>query len=64
MTAKRFIRKTFRKARHNVCKFIVGFDTCPTGCRKNYNDMVDNAVSAVLLCLVGVVFTVLCVMMV
>lgn len=56
MTAKRFVRKTFRKARRKVCRYIVSFDRCPASCRKNYKDIILNALACFGLCIVGVVF--------
>lgn len=55
MTAKRFVRKTFRKARRKVCCYIVGFDRCPTGCRKNYKQIVANGLAGLALTVVGVI---------
>ena len=44
MTAKRFVRKTFRKARRKVCRYIISFDRCPASYRKSYKDIILNAV--------------------
>ena len=56
MTAKRFVRKTFRKARRKVCRYIVSFDRCPASCRKNYKAIILNALACFGLCIVGVMF--------
>ena len=56
MTTKKFIRKTFRRARRKVCRYIVSFDRCPTYCRKNYKDIILNGLACFALCIVGVLF--------
>jgi hypothetical protein len=56
MTAQKFVRKTFRKARRKVCRYIVSFDRCPTSYRKSYKDIILNALACSGLCIVGVVF--------
>lgn len=56
MTAKRFVRKTFRKARRKVCRYIVSFDRCPTYCRKNYKEIILNGLACLGLCVVSVIF--------
>ena len=56
MTAKRFARKTFRKARRKVCRYIVGFDRCPTAYRKNYKDIILNALACFALCFFSILF--------
>ena len=53
MTAKRFIRKTFRRARRKVCRYIVSFDRCPASYRKNYKAIILNALACSALCFVG-----------
>lgn len=63
MTAKKFIRKTFRRARRKVCRYIVSFDRCPTYCRKNYKDIILNALACFALCIVGVLFMMMLVLM-
>ena len=56
MTAKRFVRKTFRKARRKVCRYIVSFDRCPTSYRKSYKDIILNALACFALCFFGTLF--------
>ena len=56
MTAKRFVRKTFRKARRKVCRYIVSFDRCPASYRKNYKNIILNALACFTLCAIGVMF--------
>lgn len=56
MTAKRFVRKTFRKARRKVCRYIVSFDRCPAYCRKNYKEIILNGLACFALCFVSVLF--------
>ena len=54
MTAKKFVRKTFRKARRKVCRYIVSFDRCPTSYRKSYKDIILNTLACFGLCLVSI----------
>lgn len=58
MTAKRFIKRTFRKVRRNVCRYIVGFDNCPKSVRKNYTEnfttLVDSLLLVLIVCLIAV----------
>lgn len=63
MTAKRFVRKTFRKARRKVCRYIVSFDRCPTSYRKSYKDIILNALACFGLCIVGIMFMMLLALM-
>jgi hypothetical protein len=42
MKMKKEIKKAFRRARRNVCRYIIGFDACPEGCRKNYKQIAIN----------------------
>ena len=56
MTAKRYIKRTFRKARRNVCKFIVGYDRCPVVNRKNYSSKLMEALACLALCLGTITF--------
>lgn len=63
MTAKKIVRKTFRKARRKVCRYIVSFDRCPTSYRKSYKDIIFNALACFGLCTVGVMFMMLLVLM-
>lgn len=63
MTAKRFVRKTFRKARRKVCRYIVSFDRCPTSYRKNYKDIILNALACSALCFFGILLMMLLVLM-
>lgn len=44
MTIKRFVRKSFRRARRNVCRYIISFDRCPAGYRKNYKELFLNGI--------------------
>lgn len=56
MTAKRFVRKTFHNARRKVCRYIVSFDRCPASYRKNYKNIILNALACFTLCIAGVMF--------
>lgn len=42
---KRAIKREFRKARRNVCRYIVGFDTCPDYLKKNRKKIAINALT-------------------
>lgn len=33
---KRYIVKKFRRARRDICRFIISFDTCPPEYRKHW----------------------------
>lgn len=55
MTAKRFVRKTFRIARKRVCRYIVGFDRCPIGYRKNYKQIILDGLTCIVLILVSTI---------
>ena len=35
-------------------RFILGFDNCPTNCRKNYREIATNVVDAILLCIITI----------
>lgn len=63
MTAKRFVRKTFRKARRNVCRYIISFDRCPASYRKNYKELILNGLACLALSIVSVAFLMLLVLM-
>ena len=53
---KKAIRREFRKVRRNVCRYIVGFDTCPKSLRKNRKELMKQGLACVAMCVVGVVF--------
>ncbi len=53
---KKAIRREFRKVRRNVCRYIVGFDTCPKSLRKNRKELMKQGLACVTMCVVGVVF--------
>lgn len=63
MATKRFVRKTFRKVRRKVCRYIVSFDRCPTSYRKSYKDIILNALACFGLCIVGIMFMMLLALM-
>lgn len=63
MTVKRFVRKTFRKARRNVCRYIVSFDRCPASYRKNYKELFLNGLACLALSFVSVAFLMLLILM-
>ncbi len=56
MTIKKYIRKTFRKARRNVCRYIISFDRCPASYRKNYKELILNGLACLALSFVSVAF--------
>ena len=60
---KKAIRRYFRKARRNVCRYIVGFDTCPKSLRKNRKELMKQGLTCVAMCVVGVVFFMLLALM-
>ena len=37
-----------------IARFILGFDNCPIGCRKNYREIATNVVDAMLLCIITI----------
>ena len=51
---KKAIRRYFRKARKNVCRYIVGFDTCPKSLRKNRKELMKQGLTCVTMCAFGV----------
>lgn len=51
---KKAIRRYFRKARKNVCRYIVGFDTCPKSLRKNRKELMKQGLTCVMMCVFGV----------
>ena len=63
MTVKRYIRRTFRKARRNVCRYIISFDRCPASYRKNYKELILNGLACLALSFVSVAFLMLLVLM-
>lgn len=60
---KKIIRKTFRKARRDVCRYIVSFDTCPMENRKNYGQVAQNILMAVGMSGVALVMMVMAVLL-
>lgn len=60
---KKAIRREFRKVRRNVCRYIVGFDTCPKSLRKNRKELMKQGLICVAMCVVGVVFFMLLALM-
>lgn len=60
MAIKRMIQKNFRKARRNVCRFIISFDTCPSDYRKNYKELILNGLMSLGLCIIAIVFLMMC----
>lgn len=51
---KKAIRRYFRKARREVCRYIVGFDTCPKSLRKNRKELMKQGLACVAMCVFGV----------
>jgi hypothetical protein len=60
---KKVIRKHFRKVRRNVCRYIVGFDTCPKSLRKNRKELMKQGLACVTMCAFGVLAFFLLVLM-
>ncbi len=46
--------RVYRRMMRKFARFILGFDNCPTGCRKNYREIVMNVVGAMLLCIITI----------
>ena len=45
----------YRRMMRKFARFILGFDNCPSDCRKDYGEEIKLAVSAFLLCAVTIV---------
>lgn len=43
-----------RRVMRNVARFILGFDNCPIGCRKDYKSTIVDVISAFLLCAITI----------
>ena len=56
MKMKKEIKKAFRRVRRNVCRYIIGFDTCPKECRKNYKQIAINVACGFGLAVVATLF--------
>lgn len=48
--------KTLRRIRRNICRYIVGFDSCPSGYRRNPWRTFTNIILAIALILVVLTF--------
>ena len=44
------IYRVYRRMMRKFARFVLGFDNCPSDCRKNYGEEIKLAVSAFLLC--------------
>ena len=48
------VYRVYRRMMRKFARFILGFDNCPTNCRKNYRKMAMNVVEAMLLCVTAI----------
>lgn len=48
------VYRVYRRMMRKFARFILGFDNCPTNCRKNYRKIVMNVVEAMLLCITAI----------
>ena len=46
------VYRVYRRMMREFARFILGFDNCPVGYRKNYRENAMNVVDAVLLCII------------
>ena len=49
------VYRVYRRMMQKFARFILGFDNCPTSCRKNYREIAMNVVDALLLCIITIV---------
>lgn len=54
MKMKKEIKKAFRRARRNVCRYIVGFDTCPNCLKKDRKAILLKGLTATIVIIVSV----------
>ena len=48
------VYRVYRRMMRKFARFILGFDNCPTSCRKNYREIITNVVAAPLLCIITI----------
>ena len=48
------VYRVYRRMMRKLARFILGFDNCPIGCRKNYREIATNVVDAMLLCIITI----------
>ena len=48
------VYRVYRRMMRKFARFILGFDNCPTSCRKNYRRIAINLVGATLLCIITI----------
>ena len=48
------VYRVYRKMMRKFARFILGFDNCPTSCRKNYRKIATNVADAMLLCIISI----------
>ena len=46
------VYRVYRRMMRKFARFILSFDNCPAGCRKNYREIATNVVGAILLCII------------
>ena len=50
----KMVYRIYRRMMRKFARFILGFDNCPTSCRKNYKKIAMNVVDALLLCIITI----------
>ena len=48
------VYRVYRRMMREFARFILGFDNCPVGYRKNYREITVNVVDAILLCIITI----------
>ena len=48
------VYRVYRRMMRKFARFILGFDNCPVGYRKNYREIAINVVDTVLLCAITI----------
>lgn len=51
---KKAIYRYFRRVRRDVCRYIVGFDTCPKSLRKNRKELIKQGLVCIVMSIFGV----------
>jgi hypothetical protein len=48
------VYRVYRRMMRKFARFILGFDNCPVGCRKNYREIAIELVDDMLLCIITI----------
>lgn len=48
------MKRLYRRVMRKVARFILGFDNCPTSCRKDYKSAIIDVIDAFLLCAITI----------